>query len=392
VFTFERFEIDPARFELRHDGVVVHVEPQVFDVLLYLVVNHDRVVTKEELLQQVWGDRFVTESALTSRIKAARRAVGDDGRAQRVIRTVHGRGYCFAGEVAAEETPVRPHDQTVGHCWTDDGHRIAYATMGGGAPLVKVANWMTHLGHDLDSPVWRHWLHALSSEHQLLRYDSVGCGMSDWDAATYGVDAWVSHLETVVDAAGLERFPLVGISQGGAVGIEYAVRHPERVSRLVLCGAYARGRLVRARNDIERREAAIDIELARLGWGRSDDSYMQVFTTQFLPDGTREQWEAFNELQRRTTRPDNAAQFLQAFGTIDVRDAAARLSCPTLIVHAAGDRRVPIGEAHELAALIPGSRVVTLDSRNHILTEAEPAWPVFVATVRRFLAESPAAR
>jgi pimeloyl-ACP methyl ester carboxylesterase/DNA-binding winged helix-turn-helix (wHTH) protein len=389
LFTFEDFELDPTRFELRRAGETVHVEPQVFEVLLHLVAHHDRVVTKHELLDHVWGGRFVGESALTSRVKAARRAVSDDGSAQRLIRTVHGRGYRFIGPVVERTPPTPPAvDQTVDYCWSADGHRIAWAASGDGPPLVKIANWMTHLGFDGQTPVWRHWLAGLSQRRRLIRYDELGCGMSDWDATDYSVDAWVQHLEAVVDAAGLDRFPLLGISQGGAVGIEFALRHPERVSHLIVCGAYGRGRLRRATSDRERREAAIDIELARLGWGRDDDSFMQVFTAQFLPDGSRDQWEAHNELQRRTTRPENAVRFLQAFATIDVLDAAAQLTCPTLILHAADDRRVPHTCAEELAKTIPRSRLVTLDSRNHILTATEPAWPQFLDEVESFLGQS----
>lgn len=386
VFVFENFELDQSRFELRRSGQVVHVEPQVYDVLRYLVEHRDRVVTKEELLVHVWRDRFVTESSLTTRIKAVRRAIDDDGASQRLIRTVHGRGYRFAGEVTVEESEPEPLQQSVGYCWSGDNRRLAYAVSGEGPPLVKVANWMTHLGNDSRSPVWRHWLVELSRTRQLIRYDEVGCGMSDWHAQTYGVDAWAQHLADVVDALQLERFPLLGISQGGAVGIAYAVAHPDRVSQLVLCGAYARGRRRRATSDHDRRAAALDIELARLGWGSDDESFMQVFTTQFLPDGTREQWDAFNDLQRRTTSPENAARFLRAFGDIDVLETARQVRCPTLILHSAGDRRVPLSCAEELRAAIPDSRLVELDSRNHILIESEPAWSEFLHEVRHFLA------
>jgi pimeloyl-ACP methyl ester carboxylesterase/DNA-binding winged helix-turn-helix (wHTH) protein len=385
VLVFEDFELDQLRFELRRRGDVVHVEPQVYDVLRYLIENSDRVVTKDELMFHVWRDRFVTESSLTTRIKAARRAVDDDGATQRLIRTIHGRGYRFAGDVGIAEAEPEPLEQSVGYCWSDDSRRIAYAVCGQGPPLVKVANWMTHLGNDLRTPVWRHWLVELSRTHQLVRYDEVGCGMSDWDAESYGVDTWQQHLADVVDALRIDRFPLLGISQGGAVGIAYAVSHPERVSHLVLCGAYARGRRRRATTELDLRSAALDVELARVAWGSDDESFMQVFTTQFLPDGTREQWDAFNDLQRRTTSPDNAARFLHAFGDIEVLELAEQIECPTLILHSTGDRRVPMSCAEELAAAIPGSRLVRLGSRNHILTETEPAWSEFLREVRRFL-------
>jgi pimeloyl-ACP methyl ester carboxylesterase len=268
-----------------------------------------------------------------------------------------------------------------------DGVRIAYATSGAGPPLVKAANWMSHLDHDWESPIWRHWLLALGGERTLVRYDERGCGLSDWEVGRFSFDAWVEDLEMVVDTLGLDRFPLVGLSQGGAVAIAYAVRHPERVSHLVLVGAYARGRLVRAHDDEERREAALDLEVARVGWKREDDVFRQVFSTQFLPDGTAEQWRAFNELQRRTAPAENAVRFLEEFARIDVTAEAPRVRCPALILHARGDLRVPMSCARELAALLRDSRLVTLSSRNHILTASEPAWPVLVEEIGRFLAD-----
>ncbi len=394
ILAFADCSIDLARFELRRAGEAIHVEPQVFDVLAYLIQHRERVVGKAELLDEVWGDRFVSESALASRLMAVRRAVGDDGDAQRVIRTVRGRGYQFVASVeeragrSGPATTAGPDElaQQIRMCTAADGARVAYATLGVGPPLVKAANWMTHLDYDWESSVWRHWLEGLARGRTLIRYDERGCGLSDWEVDRFGMDAWVDDLETVVDTVGLGRFPLLGVSQGAAVAIEYAVRHPDRVSRLVLAGAYARGRLARASTPEQRQEAALDIELARVGWGRDDPSFRQVFTHQFLPEGTREQWDAFNELQRRTTSPANAVRFLEAFSRIDVSAAAPLVACPTLILHGRWDHRVPFASARELAALIPDSRLVPLDSRNHIMTSVEPAWPVFLDEVERFLA------
>lgn len=280
---------------------------------------------------------------------------------------------------------VRDLDQHIRFCRSDDGTRIAYATSGDGPTLVKSANWMTHLDYDWESPVWRHWLGDLSEGHTLVRYDERGCGLSDWDVDRFTFDAWVDDLALVVDALELDRFPLLGVSQGGAVAIAYAVRHPERVSRLVLFGAYGQGRLVRATTEEQRREAALHLELARLGWGSDDPAFRQVFTSQFMPGGTREQWESFNELQRRTTSSENAVRFMEVFATIDVMDLAPLVQCPTLILHSRSEVRVPISMARELAALIPGSRLVPLPSRNHILGEDEPAWDLFLDEINRFL-------
>ena len=395
VWRFDGFVLDTQRYELRHGDAVIRVEPQVFDVLTQLVSNPHRFVSKEELFDSVWGGRFVGEAALTSRIKAARRALGDDGESQRYIRTVRGRGYQFVGtllddgpRVVEPEPVIEPPAprQHIAFCRAVDDVRLAYAVAGDGPPLVRAANWMTHLGYDIESPVWRHWVRDLSAKYRFIRYDERGCGLSDWEATDFTFADWVADLESVVEALGLERFPLLGVSQGGAVAVAYAARHPERVSHLVLCGAYARGRAVRAISDDEKRAAALDLELARVGWGRDDPAFRQVFAAQFLPDGTRADWAAFDQLQRRTTSPENAVRFLEEFGRIDVCEQAREVRCPTLIMHSRDDHRVPMRFGEELASLIPQSRLVALGSNNHLLTATEPAWPVFCAELDAFLA------
>jgi pimeloyl-ACP methyl ester carboxylesterase/DNA-binding SARP family transcriptional activator len=281
--------------------------------------------------------------------------------------------------------PSRPMSQRIQFCTAQDGTNIAYATSGSGPWLVKAANWMTHLDYDWTSPVWRHWMTALSSNHTLLRYDERGCGLSDRDVR-FSFDAWVDDLEVVVDAAGVDRFPLLGVSQGAAVAIAYAVRHPERVSHLVLWGGYGLGRTARATTDEERRAAELNVELARVGWGTGDATFRQVFTSQFMPDGTREQWEQFNELQRQTCSAENAARFMRVFGGIDVLDLARDVRVPTLLMHSRHEVRVPLSASTTLAGLIPDSQLMPLPSRNHILDEDEPAWRTFVTELEAFIA------
>jgi pimeloyl-ACP methyl ester carboxylesterase/DNA-binding winged helix-turn-helix (wHTH) protein len=398
VWVFEEFELDVEQFELRRAGEQVPVEPQVFDVLAYLIERSDRVVPKTEIIDAVWGDRFVSESALTSRIKAARQAVGDDGTTQKVIRTVFGRGYQFVADldqVAGRKRAVEPEGerrsgaaaQEIRFCQTPDGARLAYAVMGEGPPLVRSAHWLTHIDDDLHSPVWRHWLEGLSRNRTLIRYDERGCGMSDHDIAEFSTEKFVTDLETVVDAAGLERFDLLGVSQGGPVAIVYAVRHPDRVRRLVLYGTYTQGRRVRARDDREAREARLQQELASIGWGRADNSYLQFFASQFMPDADRDLWSEFSRLQRRTTSAENATRFMEAFFEIDVLGDVPLVRAPTLILHVRGDLRVPFEHARELATLIEDSRLVPLDSNNHLLTADEPAFHEFLHEVEAFLDE-----
>ncbi|CAN5455285.1 alpha/beta fold hydrolase [soil metagenome] len=400
-YEFGEFELDTARFQLRRVGAAVNVEPRAFDLLHHLVRHRDRVVPKTELLDSVWGDRFVSEAALTTALRTARRVLGDSGVAQRWIRTSHGRGYQFVGAVASgrppgvvpaeptpgpNPTPAPRHEQDIRFCRAHDGSRIAYASVGSGPPLFKAANWLSHLDLEWESPVWSHWWEGLARGRRLIRYDERGCGLSDWDVPSSSFDDWVNDLETVVDAIGLERFPLLGVSQGGAVAIAYAARHPERVTRLVLSGAYARGREVRASDPVEQAAAALDLDLARVGWAQQDPSFLRVFASQFLPDGTQQDWEDFTEFQRVTTSPENGVRFFEEFSRIDVSDIAGQVTCPTLILHSRGDLRVPTSQAAELATSIPDSRLVMLDSNNHLLTAAEPAWPAFLTQVESFLA------
>ena len=275
--------------------------------------------------------------------------------------------------------------QQIRFCTSPDGVRIAYATTGTGPPLVKAANWLSHLEFDWNSPVWRHWLTELSRDYNFVRYDERGCGLSDWDVPELSFESWVRDLETVVDAVAPERFPLLGISQGAPIAIAYAVRHPERVSHLILHGGYARGRLQRNVTPQQRKEAELMVELAQLGWGNENPAFRQFFTTQFIPEGTSEQYRWFNELQRISTSPQNAVRFLRVFRDIDVSALAPEVSCPTLVLHPTHDARVPFEEGRLLASLIPGARFVPIESRNHLLLEDEPGWRLWLEEVRAFL-------
>ncbi len=396
IYAFGDYELDVDARELRRAGAVVPTEPQVFDVLAYLVEHRGRMVTKQELLDAVWATSFVTESALSSRIKAARQALGDDGKAQRVIRTLHGRGYRFVAPVRVLAIPVdggtavpasspAPITQQIRFCQSADGARIAYATSGRGSPIVKAANWLSHLDYDWESPVWRHWLLALSDGHRLIRYDERGSGLSDRDAEQLDLESRIADLAAVVDACELDRFPLLGLSGGGPTSVAYAARYPERVSHLILYGAFARGRTARATSVTEKREAELMVELAEIGWGRDDPAFRRVFTMQFMPDSSPQMWAAFDELQRRTTSPENAARIMAATGDLDVMDLAPRVQTPTLVLHARDDRRVPIRFGRELAMLIPDAQFVVLDSSNHILQEDEPAWERFLSELTAFV-------
>lgn len=280
--------------------------------------------------------------------------------------------------------PVAAHQQ-IRFCTSADGVQVAYATTGRGPPLLKAANWLSHLEFDWQSPVWRHWLMELARDHHLVRYDERCCGLSDWDAADVSFEAWMHDLESVVEAAGIDRFALLGISQGASLAIAYAVRHPERVTHLVLYGGYARGRLRRQPSPEQVEIAHTMQRLVELGWGQDNPAFRQFYTSQFIPGGTSEQHGWFNELERISISPENASRFLRILHEIDVTALLPRIVCPTLVLHATRDAGVAFEEGRLMAGLIPGARFVPLESANHVLLEDEPAWRRFVDEFRAFL-------
>lgn len=270
--------------------------------------------------------------------------------------------------------------QHIQFCTARDGARLAWASHGSGAPLVKTSNWLTHLEYDWESPVWRYWLEGLGGSHRVIRYDERGCGLSDQDVGEPSLDRWVSDLEAVVEASAIEHFTLLGISQGAAIAIAYAVRHPERVERMVLYGGYARGRNQRGERELQQALAAA----IHAGWEQPNPAFRRVFTMRFLPEGTPEQMAWYDELQRRTTSAENAARLTEARSDVDVRQLAPHVQAETLVAHARGDAAIPFEEGRLLAALIPNARLLPLDSANHLLLPDDPAWPVFLSEFRSF--------
>jgi pimeloyl-ACP methyl ester carboxylesterase len=262
--------------------------------------------------------------------------------------------------------------QKIRFCESADGVRLAYAVHGSGPPVVRAATWLTHLEFDWESPLWRHWLEDLAEGHSVIRYDERGCGLSDRDVGEVSLEASLGDLEAVMDAAGVERAPLLGISQGGPIAIAYAARQPGRVSHLVLYGTYARGRLRRDPSPRAREEAETLVSLMRVGWGQANPAFRRAFTTLFVPDATLEQMAWFDEIQRKSTSPENAVRIRQARNEYDVTALAAQVTSPTLIMHARDDAVVPFAEGRLLATLIPTASFVPLEGRNHILLGANP--------------------
>jgi DNA-binding winged helix-turn-helix (wHTH) protein/alpha-beta hydrolase superfamily lysophospholipase len=384
-YVFGPFRLEPAEGRLTRGEEVVALRPKVFDTLLVLVRNAGRLVDKDELMAAVWPDAVVEEGNLAHNVSTIRKTLGGGKVDQTFIETVPKRGYRFVGDVTVESAPAEGPAQRIGFTTDAEGVRIAYATSGAGAPLVKAANWLNHLDFDWRSPIWRHLIGELSKDRLLVRYDERGNGLSDWDVDELSLNAFVHDLELVVDTLGLERFALLGISQGCAVSIAYSIRHPERVTRMVLHGGYATGWRVRAKpGDTAWREGLL--AMTRDGWGRDTPAFRQVFASLYIPSGTPEEIQWWSDLQRVSTSPENAVRLLETLGEIDVRELLPRVTVPTLVTHCRGDAVVPFASGEELARKIPGARLVALESPNHLVLGHEPAWQVLLSAMRGFLA------
>jgi pimeloyl-ACP methyl ester carboxylesterase/DNA-binding CsgD family transcriptional regulator len=283
--------------------------------------------------------------------------------------------------------------QRIRYVRASDGVNLAWAEVGSGPLLVKAANWLTHLNFDLESPVWRHWIEFFSRHFRFVRYDERGCGLTDWNVSDLSTERWIADLETIVDAAGAsEPFALLGISHGSAVAIGYAVRHPERLSHLILYGGYAAGYVHRGNPDALREYQTI-CDLLKIGWEKENPAFRQVFTSRFVPGGTQEQIAWFNDLCRKTTSSANAYALMQARARLNVEDLLEQVRTPTLVIHARQDEVCPFSAGRHLAARIPNAQLVALESPNHVLLEHEPAWSEFQRVILDFLGTpAPAAK
>ena len=267
----------------------------------------------------------------------------------------------------------------------DDGVKLAWAESGSGPLLVKAANWLTHLEFEWESPVWRHWLRFFSEHFRYVRYDERGCGLTDWQVGDLSIDRWTADLASVIEAAHpTGPIALLGISQGAAACIQYAVRNPERVSHMILYGAYARGTFYRD-NPVAAEEYRLVIEAIRIGWGKENPTFRQLFTSRFIPEGTMEQLKWFNELCRKTTSSEVASQLMKMRAKINVVDLLDQVRVPTLVIHGREDNIVPVNEGRMLASAIRDAQFVELESKNHVLLEDEPAWRRFQQAVLEFV-------
>lgn len=398
-FLFGDMVLDSERRELRSGSALIPIEPQVFDILNFLIRNRDRVVSKDDLLTAIWGGRLVSDSAIAARINAARRALGDSGEQQHWIRTIARKGFRFVGDVSEDvgsrsltsgaKAPDQQapngisRDQEITFCRTKDGVDLAIASAGRGMPLVRPCRWFTHVEHEWHNPFRADLYHFLADRFRLIRYDGRCNGLSDWDVADVSFEALQHDLDTVVDALGLRSYALLGISQGSSLSIAHAVRYPERVSKMVLHGGYALGWSKRA----PRRGLDVKtfLTLMREGWGDEHSAFQKMLCTGMLPNASAEMIRWLAELQRAASSPENTVRLRGTFDEIDVIALLPEVSVPTLVMHCRHDNLVPFEEGRRIATLIPNAKFVSLESENHVPLPGEPAWQKFIAEMEAFL-------
>ena len=277
--------------------------------------------------------------------------------------------------------------QEIKYCITSDGVRLAYSIIGKGPPIVRLPHWFAHLECDLESPIFRHQILGLAHRHALLRYDGRGIGLSQRDVRDISFGRLLEDLETVVDRAGLEKFSLIGLSQGAALAIAYASRHPERVSHLIVYGGFAQGRLHRDSPEQSKDRVELECALIRQGWGSDDNSFREFFTSQFIPDGGVELHRSLNQLQRMATSPEVAERILRVIADTNVVDLLPLVRMPTKVLHARGDLRVPFTQAQKIAGGNPGAKFVPLETRNHTIMADDPANRQLFDAVAAFLGD-----
>jgi DNA-binding winged helix-turn-helix (wHTH) protein/pimeloyl-ACP methyl ester carboxylesterase len=394
VYEFGPFRLEQSERRLMCKDRAIPLPGKAFDTLSVLLERHGKLVPKQELMDAVWPESAVEENNLDRNISTLRKALGEQSTGEPFIETVPRVGYRFIAPVniatpsllrrrAEDREPEARHE--IRFCVTPDNVRLAYATVGSGPPIVRVANCFNHLDFEWGSPIWRHWVRDLARGHSLLRYDGRGNGLSQRNVDNFSLDAWVQDLETVVDAAGLDTFALMGHSQGSSVAIAYAVRHPERVSHLILCGSYSRGACHRESAEVLEARRALET-LVDLNFGKSNPSFFHFVTSFYIPETTTpEEQEWFKNLQLISVSSRNLVQFMRACDEINIRDLLPKVTVPTIVFHSHGDRVAPPEEGRIVATEIPNARFVPLASGNHLLLADEPAWKVFREELATFL-------
>lgn len=393
IFRFADCTLDTARQSFMRGGEERHLEPQVFAFIAELARAEGAVVSKDHLIETVWQGLTVSEATISARVNAARTALGDTGKDQRMIRTVPKRGFQLVPEVVTDvakvpETAIESMAPAVRFATARDGALIAHAHNGSGPPLMRASHWLSHLELDWHCPVWQPFLTRLGADFTLHRYDQRGTGLTSRDLDNTDIDDFISDLRAVADAAGLTRFPIFAASQGVPVAIRFAALCPERVSRLVLYGGSAKGRALRPAMPGGLDEETM-LGLIRTGWGREDSPVFRALTGAFMPDATPDQVTSFARIQNASISPENATVLRAAVDRFDVTGDLAQVRAPTLVIHARADAIHPIDQGRQIAAAIPDARFMMLDSRNHVPLPQDPAWEHMMQAVGRFCLDAP---
>ena len=362
--------------------------PKAASVLKALIEQTGNVVSKEEILNQVWQGLHVSPDLVREYIFEIRQAIGDKASEPLYIETVGRRGFRLIGPITLRnfhDTPKRPSKlPAVKYCQSKDGASIAHASSGDGYPLLFAGSWMTHLDMDWESPAYGDYIRHLSNRFQVIRYDQRGNGLSQWSDIDITFEGMVDDMEVIVDAYGFDQVAILGMSQGASVAIAYALRHPERISHLVLNGGYAQGRRQR-RDPAAHEESKALVSLIRNSWGNENPLVRQAFTTLFMPDASQEQMQWFNEFQRICGPGENIAQFRELFDNMNVTEMLPKVQIPTLVLHSDRDSVAPISEGKLLASRIPGASFVQLNSPNHMLFEKEDDFPKMIECIEAFI-------
>ncbi len=398
-YLFGPYLLDVDERRLLRDGQELRLRGKLFDTLRVLVENAGRLLRKDELMRAVWPDSIVEENNLDHCISQLRKLL----QPATYIVTVPRHGYRFEAEVRTAGGPggklvqLEPARQAgdapemeVRFFTASDGVRIAYTVGGQGPVLVRTIDWLNHLDFEWKSPFLRHWLSEIMRHHTLVRYDQRGSGLSDWNVHDFSFERMAKDFEELVEAAGLEKFAIFGGCQGAAVATAYAARHPQRVTRMIFQGAFSNGWPPEGDGSMEQFSALLT--LIRLGWGRDNPAFRQLWSTLFHPDADSVQMDWMNELQRVASSPENAVRMMLEFPKIKVLDLLPKVSCPTLVMHSRDDAAVPVQEGRLVASRIRGARFVELPSRSHLVAPGDDAWEQFVAEFAGFLSweEKPA--
>ncbi len=366
---------------------MVHVEPQVFALLAVMAGSGGAVVSKDELVATVWNGLNVSDATISARINAARKAVGDDGTAQRVIRTVPKLGFQMVAPVEVEggvAAPSRPAAApAIRYTTSADGEVIAHAHHGAGPPLVRVGHWLSHLELDWDCPVWQPLMARLGEHFTLYRYDQRGTGLSTRATGNLSLDAFADDLAAVVEANGLEQVAIFAASQAVPVALRFAATHPEKVSRMALYGGYSVGRVYREAAPGEVDEETI-LGLIRAGWGREGSAFLNAFSALFMPDASPEQLKSFVRIQQQSVSAESAALLRQAVDRLVVEDDLVHVTAPVLLAHAREDAIHPFSQSQRMAARLPDARLMMLDTRNHVPLPQDESWEKLMQAVVSF--------